>query len=136
MTLEVGADAVVRSQLGESSGAAGPLVLVMNLSASVVVVGIIERSSVRENRPGAADGVVQYALHAVAVAGILRDAQQIAGDFEVTVGATRSFKARMSLAQTCVETAGSGNDEGFIGAPSACGVALVLHHAKAVGCGA
>lgn len=51
-----------------------------------VIVGIVEGPAVRLRRLGARAGVVQHLLHAVFVARVARDAQQIVRHFEVTVG--------------------------------------------------
>ena len=68
---EVGAYAVVRGDLRKRSRAAGPLILVIELGGRVIVVRIVKACAVGKNRFGAQDGVVQDALHAVAVRGCL-----------------------------------------------------------------
>src|SRR5271154_6457863 len=108
----------------------------MNFLGRGVVVGIIERSAVGKDRPSAADGVVEDALHAVAVAGVARDAHEIAGDFEVSVSTAWCFEAGMTLFQTGMESAAARHHEGFIGSPASSGETLFLDHAKTIGGGA
>src|SRR5277367_5747324 len=102
----------------------------MNFPARVVVVGIIERSAVGKDRPGAGDGVVEDALHAVAVAGVARNAHEVARDLEVSVSPARCFEAGMSFFQAGMESAAARHHEGFIGAPATGCETLFLDHAK------
>jgi hypothetical protein len=121
---EEGADAVVGGDLGEGAGAAGPLVGVTELGAGVVVVGVVEGVAVGEDGERAEDGVVKNLLHAVAVAGVGGDAQEVAGDFEVSIGAAGGFEAGVGIGEAGAVVAGTGNAEGFVGSPAAGRIAL------------
>src|SRR5271169_5189931 len=108
---------VVGRELRESSRAARPFLPVPNFLAGVGVVGVVERSAIGLNGPGSEDGVVEHALHAVAVARILGDAKQVARDLEMAIGAAGSFKAGVSERQTVAELTNPGLSECFVGAP-------------------
>ncbi len=79
LVVEVGTDAVIRGNLRKGAGATGPLVRVIELRSVVVVVGVVEAVAILLNRLGAEDGVIEHALHAVAVAAVAGDAQQRSG---------------------------------------------------------
>src|ERR1700733_6929995 len=136
LTAEVGTDAVIRRQLREGAGAAGPLVLVMNFLRGVVVIGIIERSAIGQNRPRAGDRVVQDAFHAVAVARITGDAQQVTRDLEMAVNPAGRLEAGVRQAQALPEPIAPRRDKRFVRTPAAGDITLFAYHAKTVGRGA
>ncbi len=116
--VEVRTDAVVGGDLRKRARAAVPLVGVIDLRAVVVVVGVVEAVAVFLDRLGAEDAVVENALHAVAVAAVAGDADQIARDFEVGIGAAGSFEAGMGLGQALADFAAAGLAEILVRAPS------------------
>src|SRR5205823_11371583 len=125
VTLVIGADAVIGTQLRKGARATRPFVPVMNLAAVVVVVRIIEACSIGKNWSSPGDGVVQHALHAVAVARIARHPQQITSDLEVAVRPAGSLKAGMGRAQARVQQAFTRFDKSLVRSPSSGCVTLV-----------
>src|SRR5262249_5373864 len=114
------------------SRTARPLVFVMDLPALVVVIGIIKTGSVGEDGGCTGNSVVQNPLHAVAIPRVARHTQQIARNFEVAVGTAWSLKARVGGSQTGIEQPLAGSHKGFIRAPAAGGITLLLDHAQAI----
>jgi len=97
---------------------------VVELEAFVVVVGVIEAVAALHHGLGAEDGVVEDSLHAVAVAGVARDAEEVAGDFEHGVCAAGGFETGVSFSQAVAESAAARSAESFVGTPAAGGEAL------------
>src|SRR5258708_10559529 len=119
-------DMVVGRQLRESSGTARPLLPVPNLLASGGIVRVVERGAIGLNGPRAENGVVKHALHAVAVARVFGDTQQVACDLEVAIGAAWSLKAGVTGRKTVAQLTRSGLTECFIWSPATRGKALCL----------
>ena len=83
--------------------------------------------------PRAENGVIKHTLHAVAVLSVLGDAQQVASDFEMAVGAARGFEAGMTVRQTVAQLSGTRLSESLIGSPAACREALGFYeHLEAI----
>src|SRR6266566_5370377 len=132
---KVRADAVVGGELRKGSGAAGPLLFVVDLLGVVVVVGVVEADAVWADGTCAEDGVVEDGLHGVAVAAVAGDAHEVAGDLELAVGAAGSLEAVVGLGEALGQAIGLGLDEAFVGPPAAGGVALLLDEGEAVASG-
>ena len=126
-------DAVIGGQLWESARAARPFIFVIDFfGARTVVIGIVEAGAVGKNRLGARDGVVQHLFHVIPVMRVARHPQQISRDFELSVGATRGFKAGARLAQTLGKQSLPGFHKRFVWPPSSCCITLFLNHTQAV----
>ena len=72
----------------------------------------------------AEDAVIKHALHAVAVAAVAGNSSEIAGDFEMRVGAAGRFKTGMGFGQALADLAAAGSAKVFIRSPAAGGEAL------------
>src|SRR5260370_42647296 len=90
---KVGVDAIVGSYLRQRSGAAGPVILFVDFASAEAVVGVIESTTVGQQRLGAQHRVVHYAFHAVAVSRVAHSAKQVARQFKVGIGAAGRLKA-------------------------------------------
>ena len=135
--VEVGEDAIVGGDLREGAGAAGPEVGEVGSGGVEVVVGVVEGVAVGLETFGSEDGVVEDALHGVAVAGVAGDAEEIAGELEVGVAAAGGFEAFVGFGKAGVEVAAFGGAEAFVGAPASGGEALRGDdHVEGVACGA
>src|ERR1700690_3022474 len=75
------------------------------------VVRVIERTAVRLDGRGAQCAVIEHTLHAVAVARVPGDAQQVAGHVEMRVGAAGRFEALAKTDQPAPKPAASGRRE-------------------------
>src|SRR5581483_813597 len=84
-----------------------------------MVVGVIERLSIRLQPFSAQNGVIEDALHAVAIPSVARHSQQIASQFEMCVTAARRLKAAVRLVQTCVKCTAIRRDKALIRPPAA-----------------
>src|ERR1700689_182233 len=104
----------------------------MNFLCGVVVIGIVEGRAGGQDGPGTGNRVVDDALHAVAVARIAGDAQQVARDFKMATHAARSFEAGVRQATAMAESVASGLNERFVRTPAAGDVALFVDHTKTV----
>ncbi len=96
------------------------------------VVGVVEGRSVGLNGFRTEHSVVHHPFHAVAIAGIAGDPQQILRNFEVSIGAAGCFKAGANAVETLAELPAARHNEMFARARSASGVALLLHHGECV----
>jgi len=94
------------------------------LCAWSFVVGIVEAGSVFLEWLGAEDGVVENALHAVAIAAVTGDSEKIAHNFEVAIGAAGRLEAGMRFAEAGADLTTARNAEQLIRSPSAGGEAL------------
>jgi hypothetical protein len=97
-----------------------------------VVIGIIESAAVGEERFGPQDGVVHDALHAVAIAGIARHAEQVTGELEVRVGAAGSFEAAVGISQAGGDIIAVWRTQSFVRSPTTGGKALREKHFKTI----
>src|SRR6266545_765636 len=93
---EVQVEAIVGSDLRQGSGTAGPATVVIELASLEVVVGVVESVSVGGERFGSQDGVVHHTLHAVAIARVARNPQQITRELEVRVGSAGRLETMVS----------------------------------------
>src|SRR5690348_16842022 len=130
--MEVRQDVVIRGDLRDGSGAAGPAITEVNTLRGEVVIGIVEGMAVRFEPLCAQNRVVEDALHAVAVASVARDTQQVARELEVRVAAAGSFKAGMRFAEAVEQLARAWFHETLVRSPSAGGKALRGDHSKAI----
>src|SRR5271166_1863932 len=96
----------------------------VDLAAGEVVVGVIEGVAVRLKALCAEDGVVEDALHAVSIAAVGGDAQQVARELEVGVAAAGRLEAAVRVGEALVHFAAAGSGEAFVRPPSAGGKAL------------
>src|ERR1700731_5435352 len=97
-----------------------------------VVVGVIKSSPIGLQRLRTQNCVVHYAFHAVPISRVARTPQQITGQLEVGVRATRRFKAAMALAQAGGHFFTVWAAEGLIRAPAAAGKTLLRQHANGI----
>src|SRR3546814_1256175 len=99
--MQIRADRIIVDDLWQRARTTRPFRAVIDLLAGVeFVVRIIEGAAVGEHRHRAEHGVVEHALHAVAVTRIPGDAQQIAGQLEMRVRAAHRLEARLEVARS------------------------------------
>src|SRR5262245_3894903 len=96
----------------------------VHLVAFEIVIRIIEGFSVRLERLGAKNGVVHHALHAIAIARIASDAQEVASQLEVRVGAAGRLKAAVSVGEAGGNVRAAWSAQNFVRSPAAGGEAL------------
>src|SRR3546814_3406088 len=96
--MQIRADRIIVDDLWQRARTTRPFRAVIDLLAGVeFVVRIIEGAAVGEHRHRAEHGVVEHALHAVAVTRIPGDAQQIAGQLEMRVRSEEHTSELQSL---------------------------------------
>src|SRR6185312_16065973 len=97
-----------------------------------VVVRIIERVTVVLEFLRAEDRVQEDLFHAVAVATVAGDAQQVAGELEVCVAPARRFKTAVGGSERGVEVITVRFTEILLGTPAARGEALGGNHREPI----
>src|ERR1017187_3700947 len=135
---KIGADSIIRRNLWKGSRTAGPPVVLIPtilrvrkdadvaLACGSMVVGVVERRTVLQDRLDAQGHVVKHALHAVAVARIARERQQVPHHLEVRIRTAARLEMPVSRAQAVAQFALAWLHEGFIRPPAAGGVALIF----------
>ncbi len=125
-------DAVVRCHLRKSAGAAWPAGLLVYPLAVELVIGVVKSLAVILQRLGTEYRVVHYAFHAVTVAGITRNAKQVAGQLEVGVAAAWSFEAGVGVAEACKDVAAARRAQLLVGSPASRGKTLLEQHGDGI----
>src|SRR5690348_16389642 len=108
----------------------------VGLPGRLIVIGVIKARPIFEQRFSAQNGVVEHALHAVSVAAVSGDAQQISRQLEMRVCAAWSFETRMALAEAFAQVSAAGFAECLIRTPAPGCETLFLHHAESIARGA
>src|SRR5258708_2288066 len=129
---KAGADRIVGRDHRQRTGAAGPPIRMEGFFGLPGVIRIIEGMTIRLDRNRAKDGVIEHAFHAVAVARVARDAQQMACELEMRVGPAGSLKTLRLPLQTGAERAAAGNDKMLIRSPATRGETLCRDHLEAL----
>jgi len=81
---------------------------------------------------GSGNGVVQHALHAIAIAGIAGRAQQVARDLEVPISSARGLEAGVRGAQARIQQAFARGNKRLIRAPATGGKTLLMNKLESV----
>src|ERR1700728_2256058 len=96
------------------------------------VIRIIECIAIGLDRFGAQRAVVEHAFHAVAIARVAGDAQQIARQFEMRVGAAGRLEALVFSDEAGAERAAARGHEVLVGPPAAGGETLRIEKIEAL----
>src|SRR5882757_1415397 len=96
------------------------------------VIRIIECIAVGLDRLGAQRAVVEHALHAVAIARVACDAQQVACQFEVRIGAAGCLEALVLTGEARAERTAARRDEVFVRSPAAGSETLRIEKIKSL----
>ena len=68
-----------------------------------MIIGVVERPAIGLQRFHAEHSVVENPFHAIAIAAVSGDPQEIASEFEMRIAAARSFETAMGAGETVIK---------------------------------